>query len=47
VAAVEDSGGSELLERAWRGPEWLPSLVEIRNPSVWISRVGTTPAVSG
>jgi coenzyme F420 biosynthesis associated uncharacterized protein len=47
VAAVEDSGGSELLERAWRGPEWLPSLIEIRNPSVWISRVGTAPAVSG
>jgi coenzyme F420 biosynthesis associated uncharacterized protein len=47
VAAVEDSGGSELLERAWRGPEWLPSLAEIRNPSVWISRVGTAPAVSG
>ena len=37
----------QLLERAWRGPEWLPSLVEIRNPSEWISRVGTTPAVSG
>jgi coenzyme F420 biosynthesis associated uncharacterized protein len=47
VAAVEDSGGSELLDRAWRGPEWLPSLVEIRNPSAWISRVGTTPAISG
>jgi coenzyme F420 biosynthesis associated uncharacterized protein len=46
VAAVEDSGGSELLERAWRGPEWLPSLVEIRNPSEWISRVGATPAIS-
>ena len=47
IAAVEDSGGPELLDRAWRGPEWLPSLVEIRNPSAWISRVGTTPALSG
>ena len=47
IAAVEDSGGPELLDRAWRGPEWLPSLVEIRNPSDWISRVGTTPALSG
>ncbi len=47
VSAVEDSGGAELLERAWRGPEWLPSLVEIRDPSAWISRVGTAPAVSG
>jgi len=25
----------------------LPSLVEIRNPSEWISRVGPTPALSG
>jgi coenzyme F420 biosynthesis associated uncharacterized protein len=47
IAAVEDSGGPELLDRAWRGPEWLPSLIEIRNPSAWISRVGTTPALSG
>ncbi len=47
IAAVEDSGGPELLDRVWRGPEWLPSLVEIRNPSAWISRVGTTPALSG
>jgi coenzyme F420 biosynthesis associated uncharacterized protein len=47
IAAVEDSGGTELLDRAWRGPEWLPSLVEIRNPTAWISRVGTTPALSG
>ncbi len=47
IAAVEGSGGRELLDRAWRGPEWLPSLVEIRNPSAWISRVGTAPALSG
>jgi coenzyme F420 biosynthesis associated uncharacterized protein len=47
IAAVEGSGGTELLERAWRGPEWLPSLVEIRDPSAWISRVGATPALSG
>ncbi len=45
IAAVEDSGGPELLERAWRGPEWLPSLVEIRNPTDWISRVGTPSAL--
>jgi coenzyme F420 biosynthesis associated uncharacterized protein len=46
ISAVEDSGGPELLDRAWRGPEWLPSLVEIRNPSEWISRVGASPALS-
>ena len=47
IAAVENSGGPELLDRAWRGPEWLPSLIEIRNPSDWISRVGANPALSG
>jgi coenzyme F420 biosynthesis associated uncharacterized protein len=40
IAAVEDVGGTELLDNAWRGPEWLPSLEEIRDPSVWITRVG-------
>jgi len=40
IAAVEDVGGTELLDNAWRGPEWLPSLEEIRDPSGWISRVG-------
>jgi coenzyme F420 biosynthesis associated uncharacterized protein len=47
IAAVEKSGGPKLLDRAWRGPEWLPSLTEIRDPSVWISRVGAAPALSG
>ena len=40
IAAVEDVGGTELLDNVWRGPEWLPSLEEIREPSDWISRVG-------
>jgi coenzyme F420 biosynthesis associated uncharacterized protein len=47
IAAVEESGGPTLLDHAWRGPEWLPSLVEIRDPSVWISRVGARHALSG
>jgi coenzyme F420 biosynthesis associated uncharacterized protein len=47
IAAVEESGGPELLDRAWRGPEWLPSLTEIRDPSAWITRVGATHALSG
>ncbi|MHB1518136.1 MAG: zinc-dependent metalloprotease [Acidimicrobiales bacterium] len=47
IAAVEGSGGPELLDVAWRGPEWLPTLGEIRDPGRWISRVGTTPALSG
>ncbi len=46
IAAVEGSGGPALLDRAWRGPEWLPTLEEIRNPATWVSRVGATPAVA-
>ena len=46
IAAVEDVGGTELLDHAWRGPDWLPSLEEIRDPASWIARVGdgATPA---
>ena len=42
IAAVEGAGGPALLDAAWRGPEWLPTLAEIRDPSGWISRVGGT-----
>ncbi len=45
VEAVERAGGAGLLERVWRGPEWLPSLTEIRRPSLWIDRArAETPA---
>ena len=40
IAAVEAVGGPALLDNAWRGPQWLPSLEEIREPSIWITRVG-------
>jgi coenzyme F420 biosynthesis associated uncharacterized protein len=43
IVAVEESGGTELLDHAWRGPEWLPTLEEIRDPSTWIARVGDAP----
>ncbi|HEY2301858.1 MAG TPA: zinc-dependent metalloprotease [Acidimicrobiales bacterium] len=39
IAAVEAEGGPELLANAWRGPLWLPSMGEIRDPSRWIDRV--------
>ncbi len=44
IAAVEGEGGTALLDNAWRGPEWLPSLDEIRDPASWITRVGGAPA---
>ena len=39
IAAVEAEGGPELLANVWRGPLWLPSMGEIRDPSRWIARV--------
>jgi coenzyme F420 biosynthesis associated uncharacterized protein len=47
VNAVEKVGGPELLNRVWRGPEWLPTLAEIRDPGEWVSRVGDLPAIAG
>ncbi len=44
VRAVERAGGTTLFDRVWRGPEWLPSLAEIRQPGDWVSRVGAAPA---
>jgi putative hydrolase len=40
VESVEAAGGPELLARVWRGPEWLPTLSEIRSPAEWVARAG-------
>jgi putative hydrolase len=40
VQAVEAAGGPDLLARVWRGPEWLPTLEEIRTPGDWVARAG-------
>jgi coenzyme F420 biosynthesis associated uncharacterized protein len=40
IAAVEAAGGPELFAQVWRGPEWLPSMAEVRDPGRWIERVG-------
>ena len=39
IARVEAVGGDALLAHAWRGPEHLPTLDEIREPDRWIDRV--------
>jgi coenzyme F420 biosynthesis associated uncharacterized protein len=45
VEAVEAEGGPALLEQVWRGPEWLPTLAEIRQPRLWMDRArAETPA---
>ena len=43
IEAVELVGGHRVLDTAWRGPEWLPSMIEIRDPNVWLNRVGLCP----
>ena len=30
------------VSRLWRGPEWLPSIEEIRNPEKWLARTAPT-----
>ena len=47
IEAVEEMGGPVLLDRAWQGPDWLPSLEEIRDPERWVARVGDPPAATG
>ena len=39
IEAVEKVGGQALLDQAWVGPEYLPSMAEIRDPDAWIGRV--------
>ena len=47
VTAVEAAGGPELLDEVWRGPERLPSLSEIRQPTVWVDRVRAEARAGG
>jgi coenzyme F420 biosynthesis associated uncharacterized protein len=44
IAAVERAGGTALLDHAWERAENLPSIYEIRDPSLWIAR--QQPAVA-
>jgi coenzyme F420 biosynthesis associated uncharacterized protein len=45
IHEVEAQGGPELLATVWQGPEWLPTLAEVRNPTEWIERVRRPPPV--
>jgi coenzyme F420 biosynthesis associated uncharacterized protein len=44
IAAVEAAGGVPLLDQAWLDPANLPSILEIRDPQLWIKRL--QPAVA-
>ena len=44
---VEEQGGDVALEAAWRGPQWLPTLAEIRAPQEWLDRVRLSEELVG
>jgi len=44
IAAVEKAGGTGLLDHVWETPANLPSILEIRDPDLWIRRL--QPAVA-
>jgi coenzyme F420 biosynthesis associated uncharacterized protein len=44
IAAVEKVGGTTLLDHVWETPANLPSILEIRDPELWIRRL--QPAVA-
>ncbi len=39
IQKVEESGGTELLDRTWERPENLPLMDEIQSPQKWIDRI--------
>jgi len=44
IAAVELAAGPRVIDRCWEGPEQLPTLAEIREPDLWLRRVGVAVA---
>jgi coenzyme F420 biosynthesis associated uncharacterized protein len=38
IKAVERLAGWSALDRAWAGPEWIPTLAEIEQPERWLQR---------
>lgn len=47
IAYVERHGGPHALDAAWRGPEWLPNMAEIRAPQEWLDRVRLSEELVG
>ena len=44
IAAIEADGGPRAIDVCWRAPENLPSLEEIRDPQLWLDRIGALVA---
>lgn len=50
IAAIEERRGVRFIDQAWSSAANLPTLVEIRDPNLWIGRLeaaGVTPTVVG
>lgn len=47
VRGVEREAGIAALDAAWRGPESLPTVPELDDPSAWLARVSATSAAHG
>jgi uncharacterized protein (DUF2342 family) len=41
ITHLEETVGPEALDAAWRGPDCLPTMVELEAPERWLERVGT------
>jgi len=39
IEAVEAAGGRQMSDLFWKGPDWLPTLEEIRRPQGWTDRM--------
>lgn len=39
IDAVTATAGDDVLEVAWRGPEWIPTMDELADPNAWLRRV--------
>jgi putative hydrolase len=42
-----EGGGPRALDPVWQGPEWLPTLAEIRDPDEWLGRVRLSQELAG
>lgn len=47
IHEVEASRGPQFLSRVWEGPEMLPTMSEIREPTSWVTRVTETRVATG
>lgn len=46
IEAVEAVGGPRVIDLAWEAPESLPTIAEIREPDLWIDRMGVVQAAA-